>query len=419
MAWLLVGLALIGLVMLIGTRIGGAKAAVTAGLLIAVSPLAILTSTTVMVDGFGTTLATLAVLLAIEANRRRRTRWWLAGSAIAAGLAAATKIPYGSAVLASLTVAVIAATGAKDRWKGAAKSIVLVAAAFPITFTLVSPNVLKWPRDFVDTLLFESRHYGEGVEGSSAEPWVDQFLVQLRSGWIPNFGLLALVLAALGLVIGLRNSQIRTPTLVLVVLTLPVLLVFMSGRLTYHRTLIFTYPAIAVLAGLASAAIARWIYLQLNDPGVLRPRTRTLISLLVWIAITVLTVGPNLVEQFNTSRYWWDQTETRTTAFDAAAQAACQGDQVGRIVWQRSLVPNGPHLRSPCPQVSVVLSPLDDPSKDLASGDILIQVGSGTVELPRAQKLESIPGSQLRPVNEFGVPIGPTRNPAIEVHLIE
>ena len=244
-------------------------------------------------------------------------------------------------------------------------------------------------------------------------------MVQLRSGWIPNFGLIALVLAALGLVIGLRDKRIRTSILVLVMPTLPVLVVFMSGRLTYHRTLIFTYPAIAVLAGLASAAIARWIYLQLNDHEVLLPRTRTLISLLAWIVITVVTVGPNLVEQFNKSRYWWDQTETRTVAFNTAAEAACQGNQAGRIVWQRSLVPNGPHLRGPCPRVSVVLSPLDDPSKDLASGDILIQTASNTVELPRAQRLESIPGTQLRPVNEFGVPIGPTKNPAIDVLLIK
>jgi len=207
-----------------------------AGLIAAVSPLLIVTSSSIFCDG----MMACAGLWALE-----RVLAWCDGdeprpmaAAVLIGIAAGAKYP-GALLLLPLGVAMVIrdGRGALTRWAacaGVALAVFLVTTPFA---------VLAWP-EFVRDLSFEGGHAAEGHLGSAARPAVLFFLRLLVGdlGWA-----IALAAVAAAFVPALARRAPRDMVVVLVAAAVafaPIAL----GRIEADRYLVLTTFLVATLA---------------------------------------------------------------------------------------------------------------------------------------------------------------------------
>lgn len=218
-----------------------------AGLIAAVSPLLIVTSSSIFCDG----LMAAAGLWAVE----RTLAWcdgdarWPRAAAVLIGLAAGAKYP-GALLLLPLGAAMVLRDGrrALPRWVAcAALSLAVFVATTPFA-------VLAWP-EFVRDLTFEGGHAAEGHLGGGAGPaglWLLERLVA-------DLGWAVALAAALSFVAPALARRSPRDTLVVLVAVAAAFVPIAAGRIEAARYLVLTaFLVTALAAATIVAASARF-----------------------------------------------------------------------------------------------------------------------------------------------------------------
>lgn len=209
-----------------------------------------LTWSYVNVDTCATFFCAVATWLAI--SRLERTD--LLSRALIPGLicGAATASKYNSGlIVVPFLIAIAARVPSPGRKLAHAACLGTATAA---AFVVFVPYSLLTHERFMSDVLKQVQHYREGHRGYEAEPGLDQ--LSWYVGMLTDeFGLVALLLAALGIVWGLRRDPLRTA----VVAAFPVLMIlYMSTNRTHFvRTVLPVFPPLAVLMAAGAHGLLR------------------------------------------------------------------------------------------------------------------------------------------------------------------
>jgi hypothetical protein len=229
------GVASVALAWRLGRRLAGHWGALTAALLVAVSPVEVITAHTIRPDVVLETFV-LAALLAFASLEGTRVSELRAGVA----LGAATAVKFSGALLGpAYLVAWWSAPG--RRLAGMA----LGAAAAILVFFLATPYGLLHAREFLGGIAVQwGAHYGgaEPVGGLSFGEVVSYYAATI----LRALGPVGTALLALGVASASRRPRVYGPCLMQVVVTL---LVFSTASRRYERFLVPVLGLLAVLAG--------------------------------------------------------------------------------------------------------------------------------------------------------------------------
>lgn len=235
------GVASVLLVFVLGRRLAGNAAGLTAALLLAVSPLDVQTSHMVRPDVFLGTFFLLA-LLAFDLVPSLRRADLLAGLAIGA----ATAIKF-TGVLLVPSYLLRRSTTPGERWRG-----MLQAGAVSLaTFVVLSPySLVNW-RSFRDGIVTQwSYHY---TARADSRTFLDKVVHDLRR-LEDNFAPLAALLVLVGLVLALRDGRRFWPPILLA----PVVIgVMATADVQWPRFLVPILGVLAIAAGRTVTAVRR------------------------------------------------------------------------------------------------------------------------------------------------------------------
>ncbi len=218
---------------------GRVLAALLAGLLLAVSPVAVTNGVFISPDTYSGLFSALALLGAIGvAGRGRRLDYLLAGAGV--GLAAAAK--YNAAVVAVALVGAHLIRHRASSWRH--PKILLSGVAAVVLFVLVTPAAVLDPHHFLAGALAEAQHYAHGHDGSTGGSlW---FNVQaLRRDPV--------LLGGSALSILCLRSPRRREIAVILAFTLAYGGLLSVQEVHFARNLLPILPALAMLAGFAAA----------------------------------------------------------------------------------------------------------------------------------------------------------------------
>jgi Dolichyl-phosphate-mannose-protein mannosyltransferase len=238
-------------VVLRATRRG--LAALLAGLLLALSPVALTSGVLITPDTYSGVFSALALLGAVAVVRNgRRLDYVIAGAGV--GLAAGAK--YNAAVV---VVAVIAAHVIRHRaswWRR--PEIMLSGVAAGVFFVLVTPAAVLDSSDFVAGALREARHYARGHPGFDGGGSFWYYLRALRPEW--------LLLAGGCLSVLCLRSRHRREVAVLLVFAVAYGALISFQDVHFARNVLPVLPALAMLAGFTAAVVIDQL-VRLPRPG--------------------------------------------------------------------------------------------------------------------------------------------------------
>ena len=231
-------------VTLAGFRLYGVRTGWTAGVLMAVAPLAVQHAHFATVDVPAMAAVSFALLAVAIARESPRTTWWVA-TGLASGFAAATKYNAGLVLLAGLAAWAFARP----------RRLVPLAALVSSTaagFAIACPGALiNFPR-FREDLLFEAAHMGSGSENifyGTAPGWVHHAMVNMP--WTLGPVLAVCLVPAMVSMIRRRSR----PDLILLAFGLPYYLLVGAAQVKFARYLIPMLPVITLWLAAWSSAI--------------------------------------------------------------------------------------------------------------------------------------------------------------------
>jgi 4-amino-4-deoxy-L-arabinose transferase-like glycosyltransferase len=229
----------------------GALAWLVTGLILALSPALVSSSTIIGVESPLAALVMLTVLTALRAENEHNIHGGtILLTGLLAGLAVSTKYNIAPIVFVPLLLALMGSYVSTSR--------VAVALISPVVgFLAGSPFILTSLPLFLDHLAYEIWHYGiAGHEGHTGEPGLSQAIFYFT--WFKDdaLGVLALAFAILGIFFLVAKNR-RQAALLLV---FPVLyfLLMITQRANFTRNMLVIIPFVAILAGFGIAAITRF-----------------------------------------------------------------------------------------------------------------------------------------------------------------
>jgi hypothetical protein len=219
----------------LGRRLAGHWGALTAALLVAVSPVEVITAHTIRPDVVLEAFV-LAALLAFASLGGSAASELRAGVAIGA----ATAVKFSGALLApAYLVAWWSAPGRKRAY------LALAAAAAILMFFLATPYALLHAREFLGGVAVQwGAHYGEA--DAVGQLSFGEVAVYYAKTVLRALGPVGTALLGLGVASALRRPRVYGPCLVQVMVTL---LVFSTASRRYERFLVPVLGLLAVLAG--------------------------------------------------------------------------------------------------------------------------------------------------------------------------
>jgi len=253
-------LAVVLLAGLITAELGAPRGAVVlATLLTAVSPDLIRLSGFIGVDVLMAATSLGAVYLALRLHRRYSGSL-LVACGLMAGLAISSK--YNAAPIGVLPTLALWCAGTLTRQR------LLLALLLPVAgFLIGTPYLIFSIPLFIEQVTYEVWHYAvAGHEGHTGEPGIHQLLFYLRWLGSDGVGLIAGVVALIGLIPALRIPHRRG----IVFLAFPLLfLVLMSAqRANFTRNLLVLIPIAAILAAVGAAWLTRIIRIPGAGAGI-------------------------------------------------------------------------------------------------------------------------------------------------------
>ncbi|MEW6269257.1 MAG: glycosyltransferase family 39 protein [Thermodesulfobacteriota bacterium] len=299
-----VGLAAIGLVWAIGTRLGGRAAGLLAAFGLAIQPSHVWLSSTPLSEGFYATWWLAAVLATMRFHAGRRPAWLLLAAAAVAAASATRLEGWVVAVLFCAYCARQIGLAEDSRRRAAYAAALLLAAAFPVLWVLsdfvAHGSAFSFLRDIESyKAAFEKRGSAQ-----PAGPWI--WLEVART--IDPFLLPAALVGAVTL--ARRRSPELAPYALLACAPLPIFLVLHAGHLdpwvNHVRYLSPFLWLLLALAGCGAAAVLR----------ALAPQARRRAALL---AIGLAVVGA------------WQARQTLSVRNDPSVAGIAAGRELARL----------------------------------------------------------------------------------------
>lgn len=252
------------LVYLVGREFGR-RVGLLAALLYAIAPLAVRDAHFGVTDTLMTMLSTAAVYALLRYHRAPPSteRRWIAGGAVAIGLAVSTKYP--ALVLAPLAVGVVIGQDRPRAWRRVAAHALILLGVALLVFLAVNSRALFHPRDTAVEVARVVRAISRQETGWSLLPALGRVAAPLRYGPGEVTGLLA---AALATGLAWRRAGDDRWRVAIVAGALGVFLVpLLMARILPFRYALPALPFVAVLAaqGILSArwpgppAVSRWV----------------------------------------------------------------------------------------------------------------------------------------------------------------
>lgn len=236
------GIATVAVTMLLARRLAGRRAALLAGLVLAVLPAAVTRSAIVITDTPVTLFVMLTLLVASSIPTSRRPVHLAALAGATSGLAAGTKYPSGMVLLAVL--AMVAMTGHLSVRRRCLAGAAAVAAAIPAVL-LSMPALLLSPTEVHAAL----RHLADGYAGKSSTSYLSVITTPEEVGWA------LLVPAAIGLVLLALAHRTRRLTVAWLAFATPFCLVAVSQPFQPFRNLLPLFPFLCVAAAVTCVAV--------------------------------------------------------------------------------------------------------------------------------------------------------------------
>ena len=211
-------------------------------------------------------LTILLVFLALGSSMRRRTIWLLA-AATAAGMACGTKY-YGGIFLLPVFIGgqkVLADKNAKTREY--LLLFISLAAAFVITFLLITPGALTDTSKFIQDIQFEINHYRSGHPGYSVHTGNEHatlLLLYLSSVFYSRYMWVSLafsVFALIGLYNILRNGWKKHEVWILLSVPLFYIPYISMQKVMMVRNYLLLFPFLAILSAIGYMAVwkTKWV----------------------------------------------------------------------------------------------------------------------------------------------------------------
>jgi len=243
----LLSVGVVALAFLITLQLGmGLNYAILAGTITALSPEVVKNSHLIAVDTLMALLCLVASSLGIRAVQKSAKRL-LPITGVIAGLAGAAK--YNALPIVSVPALVWAC---KDRSRfGLAMTIL----ALPVGFLIGCPySLISW-REFIRGLTYEAWHYSIAAhEGHTATPGLDQALFYLSWLTRDGVGILAAILALLGLRYLLKERSASGVIFLSFPITYAVFMIFQKTNFTRNMVVLVPYVSIIASCGLATVA---------------------------------------------------------------------------------------------------------------------------------------------------------------------
>jgi hypothetical protein len=247
---ILLSVGVVALAFLITLQLGmGLNYAILAGTITTLSPEVVKNSHLIAVDTLMALLCLLASSLGIYAFRNSAKKL-LPITGVIAGLAGAAK--YNALPIVSVP---IVAWACKDRSR---RGLALAVLALPIGFLIGCPySLISW-REFIRGVTYEAWHYSIAAhEGHTANPGLDQALFYLSWLTRDGVGILASILALLGLSSLLKERSASGVVFLSFPITYAVFMI--SQKTNFTRNMVVLVPYASIIASCGLATIARGI----------------------------------------------------------------------------------------------------------------------------------------------------------------
>ena len=247
-------------------------------------------------------LTVLLAFVALKATGRRRYMW-LIGSAIAAGLACATKYFGGIFLIPVFLAGYKILSDAAQKRSGYILWLFVLLAVFTVTFLIVTPGTLVDTAQMIIDIRYEMGHYQMGDEGYTVNAGGQHFslLVTYLFGvffskriWL---SLLFSVFVVIGLYALIKHHRKRIETWVFLVVPVLFIPYISQQRVMMVRNDLLLFPFLAILCTWGMAAI--W------NSNVVRSQTvvRTILGAAIlaalflnfsWLYAAAQTISPKL-----------------------------------------------------------------------------------------------------------------------------
>jgi hypothetical protein len=241
---LFLSLVLVGLTFYLALALGASNgAAFLSAALVAVSPEVVKNSAIIGVDTLMATMVTATLLAAVQALRSLSL-----GSVILVGVLSglAVSSKYNAAPVALLPLASCLFSRAFT------PPMILAALISPLLgFLLGSPFILANLPLFLNQLAYEIWHYGlQGHAGHMAQPGLEQFLFYTSWLFSDGIGLVASILAGIGVVVMFKLND-KKQSLLFILFPLLFMVLMISQKTNFTRNVLPVVPFFALFAALA------------------------------------------------------------------------------------------------------------------------------------------------------------------------
>lgn len=228
-----------GAVYLLGRRVAGGAGGVVAAILFGSAPFVVFSSLRFQLDLPLASMVALALVVLLRSEGFRHSGW-SAAAGVVLGLGMLTKPPFAAYVVPAL--ALVAARVRARRGLANLGLAGLITAALALPW--YGPRLLGIAPDIA------ARSFRQAAESGHPDPLTAAALTLYPTWFVPQFGLVAVLLFAIGLVVGARRRQW--------LLLASVLVPFALFSLIQNKNLRYTLPLLpvaAVLAGLGFSAL--------------------------------------------------------------------------------------------------------------------------------------------------------------------
>lgn len=280
-----------------------------AGLLVAVSFVAVRSARSINPDHLQMLLVAVSVTVALHADRRGGTWPWLATAGAAAGLAGATKYLGAVAAVAAIGVAL-----GRAGWPARTRGVAVVGVSGLLGFIAGTAGSAFDVRSVADGLAWQFRHQAEGHLGFEATG--NGLWFHLRESWVGNWGIPLTVVMIVALVtVVLRGTRPER------LLAAPLL-----GFLAFTITTNVRFPHY-ILPGLplAAALLAVWVARASRALTLDRWRPQTVAALS--LGLLVATAAPTVAHDLRLVRHA-SVLDTRVLVDERLAELGLDGSDV-------------------------------------------------------------------------------------------
>jgi hypothetical protein len=216
----------------------------------------------VSTDGMLMNFGALTLLCIGLSRHNTKGRKWVCFAAITAGLGFGTKYP-GGLLLIPVLLSGYFYNDADTIFSEKIGFLIKLLGLFFISYLIITPGTVLQPLVFMNDVLSEIKHYSSGHGGHSVRPGFDHayhLFIYYSSVLFSPFvisGILIFFLSVVGCLCVIKDS----PKIALFIFSfiVPYFLYFSSQRAMVARNLLVSAPYLAVLAGLGTGFLSRWL----------------------------------------------------------------------------------------------------------------------------------------------------------------